>query len=137
MKTDRHVQLMQRYGARYGKNSHNYGLLTDTQVDFLLSRTIAENQGPSGERSVNLVQILEEEGHPVVELWDINYWTFAKNSTGVLGYKLGRIEDYKRVLGTTEDPVDLGQGRIRNKYEFTLPDQSKVRVEYDSMKDSA
>ncbi|MFA6073131.1 MAG: hypothetical protein WC758_03390 [Candidatus Woesearchaeota archaeon] len=125
---DQILQLNDRYGPE-----HNYQSLTEMQKDLLLNSSIMNNTDGCGEKTVKVININEESEETLLDLLDVHSYVFYKNGPGSRGnYANHRIPFFKRALGITEEPIKLDGPQI---YLFQLPNNSKVRVQYDSIKD--
>ncbi|PIN76935.1 hypothetical protein COV17_00330 [Candidatus Woesearchaeota archaeon CG10_big_fil_rev_8_21_14_0_10_36_11] len=126
---DQIEQLINRYGGR-----HDYGLLTEQQTRLLLSRSIKDNTDGCGWTTVEVRGIKEGPEGTLLDLLDVHTYVFRRNSPGTVGYATRRIREFKQVLGMQENPTRLEDAQV---FLFELPDQSKVKVEYATIKDQA
>ncbi|MBW2964828.1 hypothetical protein KY363_05185 [Candidatus Woesearchaeota archaeon] len=118
-------KLQNRYGSR-----HAYDALTDAQRQFLLNHVIADMRDGGGHSLVYVESVQPDLFEPAVVLWDTMSYLFHRNDPGPAGHAVRRIPAY-RSAGCGAEYVLVDD----KYYQFTLPDKSRVKVRFSTIKD--
>ncbi|MFA6888021.1 MAG: hypothetical protein WC254_00830 [Candidatus Woesearchaeota archaeon] len=117
--------LSKRYGSQIDYNS-----LTEQQRLFLIHPEISDSKDSGGFTTVDITQIREHDGHPVLELRDSKSYLWARTRLRPWQVAEERHPAYQRIgcIGTIEHCAGDCTGN------YVLPDNSEIKVRFEAIR---